>query len=565
MSKELADALFPEISMSIEECIAQYPSRPDWQSVTRFAPSPTWFLHIWWIYTAYIAEKFVHQWGKNWVFVLRIEDTDQKRYVEGAIPLIIQWLKKFWIQFDEGPLGVGWEDVWNYWPYIQSNRKHLYRIFVKHAIERWLAYPCWMNEEEIEWVRNMQQAAKKVPGIYGHYSKWRGASFEQQKEMIDAGTPFVIRLKSPWELWKKIRVVDMIKWDVEIQDNFLDMVLLKSNDGLPTYHMAHLVDDLLLGTTHVIRSDEWFPSLPLHLQLFDVFGFKAPQYAHVSPLLALDAVTGNKRKLSKRHDKEANIAYFFEQWIPTDAILEFLTNIVDPFFEEWQKNNPDKTYKDYEFDISHMNTSWALLDMNKMLFVSKEWLAKLGKEEFYKNALTWAKEYHNGPIQEVEGIDKSTTLPGLMEKYPEYTFDVLNIERQTEADPKRYRMYADIPSQLLPFYDEIRALKHKESLPFPEVCTSEVIVPFLREYSEQLDLTAPKDEWFASLKEIAKKHGFAPTNADFKVGGYIWKAWDVAMYLRVALLCSTTTPDLYESMKVMGIERVKARLSAFVV
>lgn len=250
-----------------------------------------------------------------------------------------------------------------------------------------------MTEEEIDAVRTMQQAAKKIPGIYGHYSHRRDASFEQQQEMIATQTPYVIRLKSPAMLGDTIDVHDIIKGNVQMQANFIDVVLLKSTDQLPTYHMAHLVDDYLMRTTHVIRADEWFASLPLHIQLFEVCGLTPPAYAHVSPLLQVDETTGNKRKLSKRHDSEASVTWFLEQGIPADAMREFLTNIVDSFFEDRQKNNPDKSYKDYAFSLERMNTAGALFDMQKLLFVSKEYLAKVDKETFFTQAIAWAEHY----------------------------------------------------------------------------------------------------------------------------------------------------------------------------
>lgn len=557
MSQQLADLLFPEVTKTIEDVKMQYPDRPAGHKVTRFAPSPTGFLHIGWIYTAYVAERFVHQAWQNGVMCLRIEDTDQKRQADGAIDLILDWLKGFGIQIDEWPIGPNNTDVGNYWPYIQSQRKDLYHVFVKHAVAQWFAYPCWMTEEEIESVRNMQQAAKKIPGIYGQYSKRREASFDAQREMIATGAPFVIRFKSTAQLGDKVVISDIIKNEVTTQDNMIDMVLLKSTDWLPTYHMAHLVDDYLMGTTHVIRADEWFPSMPFHRQLFTTFGFTVPQYGHVSPLLKLDPATNNKRKLSKRHDPEANLQYFFQQWIPTEAILEFLTNIVDPFFEERQKKNIDKTYRDYEFDISHMNPAGALLDMTKLLFVSKEWLARLGKEEFVEKSFEWVEKYYQW---QNDRMTEWLNLAELMKKHPEYTFNILNIERLTDADPKRYRMFSDIVDQLPNFYDEVREVVHTTWTSFPEACTTERMMAFVTEYERKLDLTMSKEDWFAQLKEIWARHGFATSNADFKAWWYVGKIGDIAMFLRIKLLCSSTTPDLYESMKVMGKERVVARL-----
>jgi glutamyl-tRNA synthetase len=560
MSQQLADLLFPDVTKTIGDYETQYPLRPEGQKVSRFAPSPTGFLHIGWVYSAYVGEKFVHQSGQNGVFFVRIEDTDQKREMEGGVAQIINGLKQFGISIDEGRIGPDFTDVGAYGPYLQSERKEIYRTFVKHLVAEGKAYPCWMSEEEIESTRNMQQAAKKVPWIYGHYSKRREASFDAQRDMIDAGTPFVIRLKAPAQLGDKIVVKDLIKGEVSTQANFLDMVLLKSTDGLPTYHMAHLVDDHLMRTTHVIRADEWFASMPLHVQLFEMFGFEPLQYAHISPLLKLDPETGNKRKLSKRHDPEANVQWFIEQGIPTDAIWEFLTNIIDPFFEDWQKNNPDKTYKDYVFHIERMNTAGALFDMTKLLFVSKEWLAKIDKETFTQKALAWAKEF-GGSVHVMDGeaiVEKQ--LYELMQENPAYTFAALNIERMTDADPKRYRKFSDVREQLPAFYDNAWEALRKDAPAVPEVCDNDRMAAFLGEYESVLNLAMSKDQWFAQFKELGAKHGFAASNADFKAGGYVGKIGDLAMYFRIKLLCSSTTPDLYESMGVMGKERVMKRL-----
>lgn len=327
------------------------------------------------------------------------------------------------------------------------------------------------------------------------------------------------------------------------------MPLIKAKDGLPTYHFAHLVDDYLAGTTHVIRSDEWLPSFPLHMQLFATLGLKHLTYAHVSPLLKLD--DGKKRKLSKRKDPEANIAWFFEQGYPVEAILDFLMNIIDPSFEEWLTNNPDKTYRDFVFNISHMNESGALFDIVKLNFVSKEWLAKLDKPTFVAKCLEWAHAYN-------------PELHELMVKHSDYTFNALNIERCTELDPKRFHKFSDINDQLPLFYDEQYDAHYNEKPAYPENMSPEIIRAFVEKYIAEMDLSVDKTTWFENLKNIGKSMpegmGFAPSNAEFKEGGYVGKTGDLAMFLRIQLLLSKTTPDLCETMKVMGMERVVARL-----
>lgn len=579
-NQELANLLFPYVTKTVEDYEKEYPIRPEWVTVTRIAPSPTGFLHMWSLYNALVAERFAHQSHKNGVFFLRIEDTDQKREVPWAVQQLIDGLRIFGIQPDEGPIGKNNTDVWNYWPYTQSHRKEIYQAFVKELVAKGKAYPCWMSQKEIDDTRAMQEAAKKIPWIYGPYAKWRDADFSKQKEMIDAWEPFVVRLYAPNTPEDMIIVKDLIKWEVRTQANFLDHVLLKSTDGLPTYHMAHLVDDHLMRTTHVIRWDEWFASLPLHVQLFEVFGFQPPEYAHIAPLMKVDEITNNKRKLSKRHDHEANVQRFLEQGIPPKAVLEFLMNIIDPFFEDWQKNNMDKTYLDYTFDIARMGASGALFDMTKLLFVSKEQLAKIDKESFYDMALAWAENYAgtignilekkynptDGDITENqrrmfawEAIFEKQ-LSELMKEEKKYTFDALNIERLTDTDPKRYQKLSDIIEQLPVFYDQVWDEMRKIAPALPEACNGDHMRDFLHAYVEKLDLDLSKEAWFEQLKQIGKEHGYATSNAEYKEGGYVWKTGDLAMFLRIKLLCSTKTPDLYESMRVMGKERVLLRI-----
>lgn len=512
--------------------------------------------------------------------MLRIEDTDQKRQMEDGIGNIIRGLQYFGIQLDEGPLGALDDsglpaDVGAYGPYIQSQRRHLYRAFVKQLVAEGKAYPCWMTEEQIEETRTMQQAAKKIPGIYGQYAIWRDADLIAQQAQVVSGTPYVIRLRAQNVLGDKITFWDEIKGESTAQANFIDHVLLKASDGLPTYHMAHLVDDYLMGTTHVIRADEWYASLPLHLQLFATLGVNPPKYAHIAPFLAIDAETGNKRKLSKRKDKEADVRRFGRQGISANALLTYIMNVIDPSFEEWAAKNPDKTYRDFEFRLDHMNQSGALFDMQKLFFVSKEELAGLDKETFAARALAWAQEPGNiaagSELAELQTAS-GTTLAEQMAVQPAYTFAALNIERCTDADPKRYRMFSDIATQLPAFYDVFYA---KMAMPDLPACCADVdrMHRFIDAYMAVVDLASGKDAWFAQLKEIGGAHGFAASGADYKqygVGGtaladgeaprYVGKIGDLAMWLRMKLLKSSTTPDLYESMGVLGKERVEMRL-----
>lgn len=542
MSVELSNLLFPEINETPNDIINKTPKRPDWKMVTRISPSPTWFMHIWWVYTAFINERLSHQaW---WTFFLRIEDTDQAREKEWAFESILNSFKIFDIPVDEGPIWPNYSEVWEFWPYIQSQREYIYKVFAKDLIIKWLAYPCFMSNEELESIRQSQEKAKQIPGIYWEFAKWRNKSIEDIKSKLDEWTNYVVRLLSPWHQWNKIKFNDLLRWEIETQEYFNDVILLKS-DGIPTYHFAHVVDDFLMWTTHVLRWDEWIASVPLHLQLFQILWLKAPQYWHIAPLVKIE--WNSKRKLSKRKDPEANAMYYIENWFPAEAVLEYLSNIINASYEDWQKANPWKIYKDFTFNLEHMWVSWALLDLAKLEFVSTEYIASLDINTFYEKALSWMSTYNK-------------SLYEYMKKYPDYTKAAMNIERWTPNDPKRFHKFSDIEPQLVFFYDE-EFIKIWENKPeYPENITPLVRKSFLKEYMDNYSLDQNKEEWFEQLKLIANKNWFALNNAQFKEWGYVWKVWDVAMLLRIVLCWSKTTPDLYETMQVLGTERINQRI-----
>lgn len=386
----LENLLFPEITDTPESILAKYPKRPVWQVVTRIAPSPTWFFHIGTLYTTMVDEIFAHK--NDWVLFLRTEDTDQKREVEWAMKKYIDILKIFWIDFDEWPIWEKYEDVGNYGPYTQSQREYIYKVFLKDLVAKGFAYPCFLTEEEINEIRAIQEASKVPTGIYGEYSKWRNAQLAEIKKEIDAGKEFVIRYKSEWSIVKKIQVYDEIKWNVQIAENFLDIVIMKVN-GLPTYHFAHIVDDYLMGTTLVIRWDEWFASLPLHLQLFQTMWWNAPKYAHISPLVKMDGES--RRKLSKRKDIEANVEYYFEDGYLVEAIQDFLCNMINAWFEDWRAQNPEKNYREFDFKLEKMSSAWALVDMDKLKWVNSNVIKNMSLEKLYEKLEEYLKTYQN--------------------------------------------------------------------------------------------------------------------------------------------------------------------------
>jgi len=545
---DIADVIFPNIKETIADLENKFPPRKN-PICSRYAPSPTGFVHIGNIYASLVESQFSHQnW---WTFFLRIEDTDQKRLTEWWIEIIINWFKKFWIAIDEWPIWPENWDVWSYGPYIQSKRKYFYEVFVKELISKWLAYPCRIAEEEINQIRENQTKSKLVPWIYGKFSVRRDKSvddvFDKLKE--ENWKYQVIRFRSPADLTKKIIFHDEIRWDVNMIDNYNDVVLIKW-DGLPTYHMAHVADDHLMRVSHVIRAEEWLTSVPLHLQLFEACGLEHPKYCHPAQILKLDE--GNKRKLSKRKDPEADVEFFFGRWYPVQWIIEYLMWIISSEFEWWQTNNPDKSYKDFEINFDKMNHAWALFDLIKLNSVCNNYMSRISTDELYEKTLERADKYN-------------PDFAILMQSDIEYTKSAINIERKTIKDPKRFTNFKDVENQILFFYDGEREKLFVNKPVLPEIFSQDLIGKFIEEYSKVLDLNMTTEDWFTQLKEIWKRIWFASNNAEFKEWWYVWKIGDLAMFLRVQLCCANQTPDLFSVMKVMGKERVFKRLEKILI
>ncbi|MEF2175770.1 MAG: glutamate--tRNA ligase, partial [Candidatus Absconditabacteria bacterium] len=540
---ELANILLPNVDKDISYYQNIYKTR-NCNFVSRFAPSPTGYMHIGGIYQVLIAEKFVHQ--NDGIFFLRIEDTDKKREIEGAFEKVLQAFDKFGISYDEGPISNDLEKG-NYGPYIQSKREEIYQTFVKHLIKNGLAYPCFMSEDEINETRNYQQKNKLVPGIYGEFSKYRDASIDEVKKHLSKGSPFVIRFRSPGILNNRIIVNDIVRGSVETNDNFIDIVLLKSI-GMPTYHLAHVVDDYLMGTTHVVRADERFASVPLHIQLFNSFGFEPPIYVHTSPLLKQEG--NSKRKLSKRKDPEADLEYYYKDGYPIFSIIDYLYTIIDSFYEDWKKENPGKNFNDYKIDLGRLSISGALLNIDKLKFLANDYLSSLNTLELYNQGLLWTKEY-------------DAELYNLMIEHEEYTINALNIERHIEKDPKRFTLYTDLKPQLELFYDETYNSK-RNNIELPVLANKDLLVKLYDFYSSNYTIDLDKIQWFDLMKQFASKNNFALNNQEFKSGNYIGKVGDVAMILRLVLMGSKVTPDLWESMKVLGKDRVLERMKKFI-
>ena len=434
--KDLANLIFPD-AKEISYYEEKYPERdlPEGAIVTRYAPSPTGFMHIGGLYQALIAIKVAKQ--TNGVFFLRVEDTDQKREVENGVKEIVTSLKDFGLEADEGMISDK-EGKGNYGPYKQSQRKEIYQAYAKYLIEQGKAYPCFCTPEDVEEIRAKQEAAKIRPGYYGVWAKCRTVTVEDAIKRIQNGENYIIRFKSPGREDRKIQHHDVIKGKVDFPENDQDIVIIKA-DGLPTYHFAHAVDDHLMHTTHVIRGDEWLSSVPLHLQLFHELGFKAPKYAHIAPIMKND--NGNKRKLSKRKDAEAAVSYYAEEGIPAEAVKEYLMNIANSTFENWRRANPDKSMDEFQLQLNKMSVSGALFDMVKLLDVSKTVISKMSAEEVYENALNWASKYD----QELAEILKDK----------EYALKVFGIERGNKKPRKDISKWSDVKENVEYMYNEL--------------------------------------------------------------------------------------------------------------
>ena len=541
--KELADLIFPNVK-EINYYEEKYPERnlEEGAIVTRFAPSPTGFVHIGGLYQALVARTVAKK--TNGVFFLRVEDTDQKREVENGVTGIVNSLRDFDMEPDEGMISDT-EEIGNYGPYKQSLRKDIYQSYAKYLLEQGKAYPCFATPEELEEMRVKQEAAKVRTGYYGVWAKYRNLSLDEMAEKINAGVPYIIRFKSPGREERKIKHKDLIKGNVDFPENDQDVVIIKS-DGLPTYHFAHAVDDHLMHTTHVIRSDEWLSSVPLHLQLFQELGFKAPKYAHISPIMKND--NGNKRKLSKRKDPEAAVSYYEELGIPSLAVKEYLLNIANSTFENWRRQNKDAKLEEFDFNLNKMSVSGALFDMVKLQDVSKIVISKMSAEEVYEEALKWAERHD----KELEDLLKNK----------EYSLRILGIERGNQKPRKDIAKWSDLKENIIYMYDE-KFLSDTQEYPYQVINEKSEINKILdlyvqKYYNEEDD----KQTWFDKIKALSVEMGYAGEVKEFKANPGMYKAHvgDVSTVLRVAMTKRTNTPDLYEIMKVLGKNSILERI-----
>ena len=544
-NKDLAELIFPNITKTIEDYEKMYPERnlPEGAVVTRFAPSPTGFVHMGSLLASFVASKAAKD--TNGVFYLRIEDTDQERKVENGIVGITTDLKNFGIKIDEGAISET-EEIGNYGPYIQSSRKEIYQAFMKHLLEEGLAYPCFCTKEELEDIRDAQEKRKDRIGYYGRYAKCRKIPTNDAYEKIKNGEPFTLRLKSPGDFNKKIIVKDLVKGNISFPENDMDIVIMKQ-DGLPTYHFAHLVDDHLMRTTHIIRGDEWVSSLPTHVQLFEVFGFKAPKYAHISPIMKEE--NGVKRKLSKRKDPEAAMSYYAELGIPVEAVQLHLMTLANTNFEQWWDQNKDKTIDDFEFSFNKISKSGGLFDVEKLLNISKNYLSRIKAEEFYNMLSGYTKEY------DPEFYD-------LITKYKDYTIGLLNIEREQKKPRKDYARFKDVKDLVWYMYDELFE-EHEKTYEFSNITDKNEIMNIMNTYIDKYyNENDDQETWFNRMKDLSEELGYAREVKDYKENADAYKGHvgDISMVIRVALTTKAMTPNLYDIMKLFGKERIINRI-----
>lgn len=543
--EKLAEALFPEPLKTPEEYEALYPPRslPEGARVTRIAPSPTGFLHLGVFFTAMVNRLVADT--SNGLFYFRLEDTDKKREVAGGAENILRGLADFGLTIDEGFVAPG-EVRGNYGPYRQSERAPIYHTYAKKLVLEGLAYPCFCTPEHLAEVRQQQEADKLRTGYYGAFACCRELSPEEAVRRIQAGEPYVLRLRAPGDPERRMQFDDLIKGKIEMPENDEDFVLLKS-DGIPTYHFAHAVDDHLMRTTLVIRGDEWLSSVPKHIQLFKVLGFKAPKYAHVSPIMKEDG--GGKRKLSKRKDPEAAMHFYMEQGYPAEGVREYLMTVANSDYEEWRKRNPDAPRQAFPFSLKKMSVSGALFDMDKLQDVCKNVIARMDAPTLTGHIRRWAEPY-------------DPAFSRLLEGDPAYAEAVFSIDRGGPKPRKDLAKWSDAPEYAAYFY----TAPDPASLVFPDTLKKEDVAAVLTAYREAYDPAEEQQDWFARIKALAPSLGFCPEVKEYKKNPGEWKGHvgDVSTVLRIAVTGRRNTPDLCAIMRLLGPDEVKKRLAAAV-
>mgnify|MGYP004628609321 FL=1 len=535
----LADLLFPEVTMTEAELEAKYPPRnlPEGAVVSRMAPSPTGFVHLGNLVQGLTSERMSHQSGG--VLFLRVEDTDAKREVPGAVEVLINTLKHYGIHFDEGATMDG--DSGDYGPYRQRQRADIYHVYAKRLVREGKAYPCFCTEEELTAMREQQEANKETTGYYGKYAIWRDRPLEDVQAALAAGKPWVLRFRSTGDGERQFKFDDLVKGKLTVTENNVDHVLLKS-DGIPTYHFAHAVDDHLMRTTHVVRGDEWLPSLPFHIQLFQALGFKLPKYVHIGPLMKMDG--NSKRKLSKRKDPELALTYYKSEGFPVQAVYEYIMTLLNSNYEDWRRANPTAPATDFKFSPKKLNPAGNLFDYAKLCDVSKNEIAKMDARQVYTLLVEWAQEFDPDFAQKLTAD-------------PDFAVRILAIGRGGKKPRKDMATWADAKPYMGFFYDE-----YLEAPVFEEKFEKAVIRSALEKFLERFDFQDDATVWFDKVKEITQELGFTTDMKAYKQNpdAFPGTVADVSTFLRLAVTGKTNSPDLYTVMQILGKDVTVSRI-----
>lgn len=535
----LADLLFPDVTETPDDVEARFPQRnlKEGAVVTRMAPSPTGFVHLGNLVQGMISERMAHQSGG--VLFLRVEDTDAKREVPGAVEVLIDALKHYSIHFDEGATHDGDNGV--YGPYRQRQRAGIYHVFAKKLVSEGKAYPCFCTEEELNAIREKQERAKETTGYYGPYAIWRDRPMEDIQAQLAAGNPWVLRFRSEGSIENQFKFDDLVKGKLTITENNVDHVLLKS-DGIPTYHFAHAVDDHLMRTTHVVRGDEWLSTLPFHIQLFQALGFKLPKYVHIGPLQKMDG--SSKRKLSKRKDPELALTYYKAEGFPVAAVYEYIMTLLNSNYEDWRRANPDAAPQDFKFSPKKLNPAGSLFDYAKLVDVSKNVISRMNAEDVYAQLLDWAKEF-------------DPDFGAKLEADREYAVKILAIGRGGKKPRKDLSVWKDAKPYMGFFYDE-----YLEAPVFDEKFDKAVIVDVLNRFLAVFDITDDSGMWFDKVKAITNDIGFTTDMKAYKAdpAAFPGTVADVSTFIRLAVTGKVNSPDLYTVMQILGRERTVKRI-----
>ena len=542
--EKLAELLFPHITKTTEDYEALYPARDlkEGARVTRFAPSPTGYLHIGGLFGALVDVLTAKATGG--VSYLRIEDTDKKREIDDGVSAIINGFNAFGIDFDEGVTGFN-QEKGAYGPYTQSQRAEIYQTVAKDLVKKGLAYPCFCTAEELSSIREQQEKGDAL--IWGYFGKWakcRDLSFEEIEANINAGKPYVLRFRSDGQEDKRIFFDDIIRGKIEMPENIIDEVLLKS-DGIPTYHFAHACDDHFMRTTHVIRGEEWISSVPKHIALFKACGFRVPKYAHTPQVMKIDEEDGTKRKLSKRKDPEAAVSYFVEQGFPKESLIEYLLTLLNSNFEDWRKANPTADAFSFPFNLKKMSPSGCLFDLVKLTDVSKNVISVKKAEDIYNELLVWSKEY-------------DADLYSALTANKDFAVNMLNIDREVPKPRKDIAKWSEVKDYYSYFFEDFYTPEYS----FPENISKEDVAAILEAYKTVVDAADDKDTWFSKIKDLCEPLGFTPNVKEFKKNPDAYKGHvgDVSTVVRIALTSRRNTPDLHAIIALLGNDKVKARL-----